>query len=114
MAVQDGRDLAGATEPPGSGAAGGPTGFGDEGDLGGHDGRAPGRGGTEPRDSRRSYERLSPPKISDTDVSSNTASSASATMRATDSTSILSMRRSSGSGRVSVTTTRLMTEFLSR
>ena len=55
-----------------------------------------------------------PPKISLTEVSSNTASMASAMIPATESTSILSICFSGGSGSVLVTTTFEITEFLSR
>ena len=54
--------------------------------------------------------RFSPPKISETEVSSNTAPMTSAMMRATESTSSLSGWRSGLIGRVSVTTTREMCE----
>ena len=50
--------------------------------------------------------RLSPPKMSDTEVSSKTASMASAMILATDSTANLSKARSAPTGSVSVTTTR--------
>src|SRR3954454_24589758 len=57
---------------------------------------------------------LAPPKISLTEVSSKTASLASATTPATDGTSILSICFSGGSGRVLVTVTLEITEFLMR
>src|SRR4029453_4237543 len=53
-------------------------------------------------------------KISETLASSNTARMASATIPATDSTTILSSCRSGGRGRVLVTTTSAMGAFLSR
>ena len=58
--------------------------------------------------------RLSPPKSSETEVSSKTASMASAMILATDSTSSLSKIRSSATGSVSVTTTREMGAALRR
>ena len=66
------------------------------------------------RTSSRTQVRLSPPNISETDVSSNTASIASAITLATDRTSSFAIRRCSASGKVLVTTTLESGDFSSR
>src|SRR5690606_7901324 len=134
-AVQHGGDLPRGAQAPGCGRAGGAAGLGRVDDVVRHRvlllltsrGSAwvvcpadrayrPGRrwpkarGGPEAGD----QDWLAPPKSSETEVSSKTASMASAMTRATDSTSSLSICFSAGSGSVFVTTTLLIAEFLSR